>query len=90
METLKIVWKSTQIGHGKKLKQINSTLWYCLLILQLELNLEVDTFLHARSADLYTRTVRDTCPLKVWVNTTATARVEFGSTNRVRIFSNDF
>ncbi len=56
----------------------------------LEFDLKVDTFLHTRCADLYTRTVRNTSPLKVWIYTTVTTRVELGSTNRVGVLSNNF
>ncbi len=56
----------------------------------LELDLEMDTFLHARSTDLNTRSIRDTSPLEVWVHTTITTGVKLGSTNRVGIFSNNF
>ena len=50
----------------------------------------METFLHAPCANLYTRTIWDTRPLKVWVYAAVTSWVEFCSTNRVRVLSNDF
>ncbi len=58
--------------------------------LYLELDLEVKTFLHARSTDFDTRTIRNACPLEIWVLAAVTSWVEFGSTNRVGILSNNF
>lgn len=56
----------------------------------LELNLEMETLLHAARADLYARTVRNAGPLEVRVLAAISGRVEFGSANRVGVFSNDF
>jgi hypothetical protein len=56
----------------------------------LELDLEVKTFFHTSCANLYTRTVRDTCPLEIRVYTTVAARVVFGRTNRVAVLTNNF
>ncbi len=55
-----------------------------------KLDFEVETSFHARSTDFDTRTIRDTSPLEVRVYTTAASRVELGSTNRVRVASNNF
>jgi hypothetical protein len=38
----------------------------------LELDLKVDSFLHASCTDFYTRTIRNTSPLEIWVYTTVT------------------
>lgn len=56
----------------------------------LELDLEMDTLFHATGADFNARTIRDTCPLKIRVDATATGRVKLGGTNRVRVASNNF
>ncbi len=63
-----------------------------LLVLKrsLELDLEMKTALHARSTDLNSRTIRNTCPLEVWVLAAVAGWVELGSTNRVRVLSNYF
>lgn len=50
----------------------------------------METSLHAGSTDLYAGTVRDARPLEVWVLAAVAGRIEFGSTNRVGILSNDF
>lgn len=58
--------------------------------MRLEFNLKVEAFLHTTSANLYTWSVWNACPLEVWVLATVTGRVELGSTNRVGVLSNDF
>lgn len=50
----------------------------------------METLLHAGSADLYARAVRNAGPLEVWVLTAISAWVELGGTNRVGVLSNDF
>lgn len=50
----------------------------------------METFLHAGSADLYAGTVRNPCPLEVWVLAAVSAWVELGSTNGVGVLSNNF
>lgn len=50
----------------------------------------MDTFFHARCADFDTRTIRNPCPLEIWVDTTTSTRVKLGSTNRVGVLPNNF
>jgi hypothetical protein len=50
----------------------------------------MEASLHATGADANARTIRNTCPLEVWVYTTVTAWVELGGTNRVAVLSNNF
>ena len=66
--------------------------FFCIVSAEptLELDLKMNTLLHAACADLHTRSVRDTSPLKIRVDTAVTTRIKLGSTNRVRILSNDF
>lgn len=56
----------------------------------LELDLEVKTALHARSTDLNSWSIRNTCPLKVWILSAVSCWVVFCGTNRVRVLSNYF
>lgn len=56
----------------------------------LKLNLKVETFFHATSADLHAGTIRNAGPLKVWILATVATRVELCSTNRVGVLSNNF
>ena len=79
-----IVRKVKSATGGRAFSYIKVTLY------DLELDLEMNPFFHAGGADFYTRTIRNTSPLKVWVNATIATRVNLSSTNRVGVFSNNF